>query len=312
MYQEKDKSSSRIKMIAALVVTFVVIVISVSVAFMIMDNHVTVVIRNLDDYMSSISNKDKKVLHGGFGDFIKEKVGSVPSDIYIRDGSYFSIKTDDFDTASFIVDIDSLKASYKVSFAYPSEEYTSINPVIDCPSLSDMKYPETECVGMYSTTDLMKEEQANPIQSILPIMVDEFDDNSGVATRYDIFGFFDSENENKFNVSIVDYSCNNRENALQMIRNKGFNPDDYTIDYKDECYMNHLPYTSENSLGDSFRITVTTTEEGKKYFLIDNYACYDKSASEASTMNAVKDWFLLRNLNIDKYEYGILTLCNTL
>ena len=311
MEQETNVTSKRIKIIIAGVVIFVLAVVAISVSFIIINNYVPVVIRNLDDYMGSISNKDKRLLQNSFGTFVKEKFDTetLPTDIFIRDDTYTEKEADEFKVGDFIVDIDSLKISYQVSFAYPSDKYTSVNPVIDCPDLDKTKYPETSCVGMYNSTDLLKEKQLNPVYSVLPINVNDFDASTGETTRYDIYGFFDYDNGDKFSINIIDYSCNNREKALQAIRDKGFNPDDYTINYQDECFINVMPHNGTNSLGNRYGVSYTVTNEGKLYFLINNYACNNKTATEEATLKAASDWLLSRGITMTNYEYGILTLC---
>lgn len=269
-------------------------------------------IRNLDEYLTSASGAQKRELQQGLYAFLSGKTDANIDDldIYIRDGSF---EESDYDNNNrlvrFIIDIDEIKASYEASYVFPGNEITTENPVFDCPAVDDMKYPETECVGMYNSSKLVKEEKANPVNEILPIKVDEFDTETGVFTKFDIYGYFDSENEDKFNISIVDYSCDNREKALQMIRDKGFNPDDYEIKYQDECYTKHLPHTGTNSLGNKYRVDVTSTDEGKLYFLIDNYACSDKTATEEASVKAAEDWLLSRGIKLSNYEYGVLTFC---
>ena len=262
--------------------------------------------------MGFLSNKDKKKIHDSFGAFLSGKYSdsNLPDDAYIREGTYIEENVDDFKKSSFIIDIDSLRISYVGYFSTPSDSYTSENPVFDCPELSKTKYPETNCVGMYNSTSLLQSEQSNPIYNVLPIIVDQFDSATGVTTRFEIRGFFDIDDGNKFSISVIDYSCNNYEKALQMIRDKGFNPDDYTIKYQNECIFDKMPYSGRNSKGDVFKVSYTYTQEGKLYFLIDNYGCANKAASEESTMQAAKDWLQLYNFKLENYEYGILTLCN--
>lgn len=307
----QNNQPNRLKLIIASAVVFVLAILIVTASYFIIDSNVTVVIRNADQYMNYLSNNDKRGLHNSFSSFVKGKfeLQNAPEDVYIRDGSFEMTEKDGLKTANFIVDIDSLKISYRVTFSSPYGSHTQENPIIDCPSLSETKYPETECVGMTNSSSLAKAQQENPIYSVLPITVNEYDKQTHVTTRFDIFGYFDSENDNKFTVNIVDYSCNNREKALQAIRDKGFDPNKYTINYQDECYKKHLPHTGTNSLGDKYRISVTETEDNGLYFLIDNFTCNNKAASETATINAVTDWLLLRNLTLSNYEYGILTFC---
>ena len=69
----------------------------------------------------------------------------------------------------------------------------------------------------------------------LPIKIDYFAGGYGKQTRYDIEGDLNTyENgENTFKIIITDYSGGNYEAALTRIRDLGYNPDDYTIEYTD-------------------------------------------------------------------------------
>jgi len=294
------------------VILLIPVVIIVSVVMMNLPKGPIAKIQNLDQYMTTASDSDKYKLQSNLYKFLKSKhkADIEELNIYIRDNSYKENGVDDEDKmADFIIDIEEIKASYTVSFVFPGNNLTSENPTFDCPALSEMKYPETNCKGMYNSTEKLQQEQASPINAILPIVVDEFDKSTGKATRYDIRGFFDAENDYKFNITIIDYSCGNKETALQVIRDKGFNPDDYTIVYQDECFTKHLPYIGQNSMGNKFKISMTTTNEGKIYFMIDNYSCGNQKVTEASTISAATSWLLTRNLKLSNYEYGVITFC---
>ena len=51
--------------------------------------------------------------------------------------------------SSFLVDIDSVKQTYKITIVRSPEEMTDIPVQINCPHISQMKYPEVECIGYY-------------------------------------------------------------------------------------------------------------------------------------------------------------------
>ncbi len=301
-----ENLSQKAKIIAVSILLLTVVGIIAGVAYFIIDNSYPVVIQNLNDYMGSISNKDKRALNEAVSDYLDEyfDINETPEDVYIRENTFSDEKSGKLTIAHFIIDIDSLKISYQIDFTYPYGDHTSVNPVFNCPSLTETRYPETECVGTFNSSSLVKAEQDNPVNKILPIKVDSKE------ARYDIFGFFDQDNGNKFSLNIVDYSCNNREKALELIRSKGFNPDDYTVNYQDECITKHLPYVGINTLGNKFRVSMTTTDEGKYYFMIDNYSCGNQKNTENSSLKAASDWLHSRGLTLTNYEYGILTFCN--
>ena len=189
-------------------------------------------IRNLDEYMVNASGEEKRVLQRGLYRFLDDlfTVDIEKLDIYIRDDTFIETEADGVYLTDFIIDIDELKSSYTVSYVFPNEAATALNPVFDCPTLTEMKYPETECVGMYNSSAAMKLEAENPIAKVLPIKVDSYDVGYRLSIKYEIFGIVYEEN-NKFLVRIIDYGGYNYERALEMIRSKGFDPNDYTIEY---------------------------------------------------------------------------------
>ena len=223
------------KLIILSVPIFIIIVTAISLFMMNRDviSEEEVKIQNSDQYLSNISIENRHTIQEVLYDFLTEKfnLDIKPSDIYIREDSYSEEIVDEFTISKFIIDIDSLKISYRISFASPYDKYTSENPIIDCPELSEMKYPDTPCVGMYNSTQSLQETQNNPINEVLPIIIDEFDFNSRTAVHYEIHGFFDIDNNSAFSVNIIDYSGNNYYNAIQLIRERGFNPEDYNINY---------------------------------------------------------------------------------
>ena len=190
-------------------------------------------IKNLDNYLVGATASDKDHLQKELYTFLTRQYTNTEInklDIYIRDDTYVAEQADEASFADFIIDIDELKISYLVSFVFPNEMATSENPIFDCPPIEDMKYPETECVGMFNSSAELKIQANNPISAILPISVDKYDFGSRETIKYEILGYYDEESGD-FIVRIIDYSGGNYDLALQEIRNRGYNPEDYTIDY---------------------------------------------------------------------------------
>ena len=52
-------------------------------------------------------------------------------------------------TSTFLVDIDSVKQTYKITIYNSTDEITDMPVQISCPQVSAMKYPDVECVGHY-------------------------------------------------------------------------------------------------------------------------------------------------------------------
>lgn len=69
----------------------------------------------------------------------------------IRKDSYSANVEDGVGEAVFLVDVDSVKQTYRVSIVWSEESgSTPDDIVIDCPRKDEMKYPETVCHGMYN------------------------------------------------------------------------------------------------------------------------------------------------------------------
>ena len=109
--------------------------------------------------------------------------------------------------------------------------------LITCPAAEFVIYPNFAC------TDALTEESEQienlnaqyPIMKDLPIKIDYFEGGHGNEIRYDIEGDLDAyvDGESTFKIIITDYTGGNYEAALTRIRDLGYNPDDYTIEYTD-------------------------------------------------------------------------------
>ena len=76
------------------------------------------------------------------------------SDVVIREGSEISSTNVDTDggywkETTFLIDIDSLKQTYTVKIIESDEKLDGITAQIYCPKLTESKYPESECRGIY-------------------------------------------------------------------------------------------------------------------------------------------------------------------
>lgn len=83
---------------------------------------------------------------------ISEK-GTV-DDISIRENTIHVFTTTesgtDLTNSYFIIDIDSLKQTYQVEVSDSIGDYVGTIARIKCPKISEMKYPETECIGQFN------------------------------------------------------------------------------------------------------------------------------------------------------------------
>ena len=148
--------------------------------------------------------------------------------VVIREGTYSEkvkdSKNGKIHDASFLVDIDSLKQTYdvKVSWADSSRvEFMSSPIYVECPKKSQMKYPETFCYGINTTT-------ASP-EIYLPYTKYKGDEGDYYYTIQ-----LSSYGSNQINVIIRDCDFNkNKEDAEKYLKSTGIELDKYNIVYKD-------------------------------------------------------------------------------
>lgn len=167
----------------------------------------------------------KNALWAVISNNVREVDRSVLDDVTIREGSYEEIEEESSRMASFIVDIDSIKQTYKVSISWVTDSKSGLydDVAIDCPPQSQMKYPETICRGMYNNT--------YSLDLYLPYQID-----SPYKDEYEYAGpevyIYGDESTHTITVSLA--PCNNAEenkkkanDYLQTIPNLK----DYQVEY---------------------------------------------------------------------------------
>lgn len=173
---------------------------------------------------SSIKNRIWTILGNHMEQLNKNEI----DDAVIREGTYNEeIKKNgntNIHNASFLVDIDSLKQTFAVSVSWADSdkvEFTS-NPIsVECPKKSEMKYPETFCYGINTTT-------ASP-GIYLP-----YTKPKGEHGDYYYTIRQDYDDANKINVVIraCDYEKYKKE-ADKYLKSTGIKLDEYTIEYEE-------------------------------------------------------------------------------
>lgn len=161
-------------------------------------------------------------------------------DVYIRKGSYQKTNDDQLSSEVFLIDIDSLKITYQISNTWSKGTPVPDGIIIDCPAISDSKYPDTNCVGMYNNSNEMKILAKFPLIKELPIVVDEYVNNYSEYINYKITYTEDLSNLTAI-ITITDLSGGNHDRALKKISELGFNPADYDIKYLDQSSENYWP-----------------------------------------------------------------------
>lgn len=74
-------------------------------------------------------------------------------DVVVREGSVDTFRNgEEGSVTTFLIDIDSLRQTYRVRVTDAPEDMTDVSTYITCPKIEEMKYPESECRGHYGST----------------------------------------------------------------------------------------------------------------------------------------------------------------
>ncbi len=133
----------------------IIIIITSFIIHTIIQESQKVSIINLDEKTSSAPIIEKDLFRRQLKNVILLNPDIKASDIkdaVIRDGSYSEEIKNEVTTAKFIIDIDSIKQSYVVNFSWSNTENIPNNIFIECPTIFESKYPDSNCVGMYTTS----------------------------------------------------------------------------------------------------------------------------------------------------------------
>lgn len=145
--------SLRQKIIIAIIIEIFILVIIGSVAFLIFRKPDSVPIRetnsisdsSIQDQIGGVETQLYSLLRGNSLIYEGQKI----SDATIREGSYENTSYG----AKFIVDIDSLKATYIIEVESMDDGLEHPNGInISCPPIDQMKYQDTFCKGSYNNT----------------------------------------------------------------------------------------------------------------------------------------------------------------
>lgn len=139
-------------------------------------------------------------------------------------------------TSKFVVDIASIQQSYQIQMVWSNDEDANIggySVLINCPTEAQLIYSKFNCKDILDNDPLNALYDKYPIIYQLPINISYYGSNYSGYTNYVISYKADDDYKN-IKLIITDYTGGNRENALNEIRKRGYNPSDYTIEYKDE------------------------------------------------------------------------------
>ena len=116
------------------------------------ESHVEIVNENdtavPDERWQGIKNEMWYLIQNNVSDVERSDI----DDVVIREGTYEESTENDITTATFLVDIDSLKQTYLITVAWSDKVELYDYMTVNCPPQNQMKYPETVCYGMYNNT----------------------------------------------------------------------------------------------------------------------------------------------------------------
>lgn len=199
-------------------------------------------IDNFSQMIKSVPTDTKFAIFTSLYSIVKNNTSEdqeIPtSGALIRDGSLTSEYNPDSNITfnTFMVDIPSLQQSFFGQITWSKDEQADLGgyPILfSCPNKDQLIYPAFKCTNMLGNNPTTELYDKYPIISQLPINISYYGSNYSGYTNYVISYEADDDYKN-IKLIITDYTGGNRENALNEIRKRGYNPSDYTIEYKDE------------------------------------------------------------------------------
>lgn len=236
-----EKFINLIKKYKYVIIFIFIIIVGITIAIYFLTRPPRTTIENYNE-ISSAPNSAKVGLEEQLYRFLNNRHENANDlkDVYIRKESYQRTNDDQLNSEVFLIDIDSLKITYQISNTWSKGTPVPDGIIIDCPAISDSKYPETNCVGMYNNSDEMKILAKFPLIKELPIIVSEYINNYSEFINYKITYTEDLSNLTA-TITITDLSGGNHDRALKKISELGFNPADYDIKYLDQSSENYWP-----------------------------------------------------------------------
>ena len=196
-----------------------------------------IVIDNFSDYVDGAPRERKDAMFAGLYGIVvsnsNEDATILSSGALIRDGSVEKgySQEDKIYYARFIVDVPFVKQSYSGYVAWGNgsdadmDGYTTL---YTCLPKSKLIYGDFDCKDMFSDTTTV----LYPITSQLPLTVEYYENNYSVYVKY-VIKYEINDEDKSLTLNILDYTGGNRDKALAKIRELGYSPEDFTIQYKD-------------------------------------------------------------------------------
>ena len=155
-------------------------------------------------------------------------------DAVIREGTYEETTENEITTATFLLDIDSIKQTYYITVSWSDAVALYDYMTVDCPPQNEMKYPDTVCYGMYNNT--------YSLDLYLPYAVypGTSDDDVPAAPNYYISG-----DENTKTIDVMVSVCDAekyKQEAMDYLNSTPIRLDEYKMNYE----INSIDVECEN------------------------------------------------------------------
>lgn len=220
----------RITLIVVLQGIFI-LMIGTTLSWAINNNREHVVVIDDSDQSADMPRVAKEAYMDALWQIIKDNVKdadrNIIRDVQIRDGSYTEeeVNNDGVIQAGFIVDIDSIQQTYRVTISWDKNDASVMDAIIDCPTPDENRFPDSFCQGTYRNT--------NDLSLYLPHMSypEGRDGSSPSAPNYMITGDQDSKFLNIM-VSICDAEKFKKE-AWDYLNTVPIDFSDYTVKYEE-------------------------------------------------------------------------------
>lgn len=239
MRQEQDRKTIKLVAIGIAVLALI------GIALFIVDSQLNknpygdnVAIKNYDQKVKNLPNDYKNLFSAMLFEAVKVNLPDVkPGDINggtIREGSdtQQEVTTGRQYAGSFIVDIESVKQSYRVQYEYssnPGDGFSSGYPLlVSCLEKDELIYGDFNCKDKQTENS----QETDPIIGILPYVTLDYelraiyDDSGDITLRAQLF------------LSAADYRsgiekivAQRKKSVEQWIRSAGYNPANYVINY---------------------------------------------------------------------------------
>lgn len=204
------------KLIIASGIIFFIAIVIIAIIFYIVDSRKTATLHTI------IAPSYAKII-------INDKTYPVNRDIRFEPGEYtVTIKADEFEAQEQEITLENHHATTLALYLDPDSGDT----------FTWYETHDTEYSYYLSAANYLANESAadyaakHPVATVLPFTVVEVDPITYDWTEYAVDGGNFEGCNSDFCIKITDTTGGNREKALQKIREKGFNPNDYQIIYE--------------------------------------------------------------------------------